>query len=369
MPAQIDMAYFCATPFHVLVALTMAASRKETADMYLFGYTLSIKAYGERLKQCGLFRKVKYVDTATLREKWDKDTQSRLIRIFRRMKSYFHVDEIVKEILIPDTVYNCIAYGFSFIVFRWILFFFQKQGMEIRAIQFDDGAGAYSFGDRNEDVCERSLRDKVFCFLLSGRRERIVVTKALFSPALYRDFHPGTTVEIEQIPRPVKDKKTLDILKFVYGGRDKPLAIPQDIIVFDAVKGNDMDDEGYEHFREIIAVIAEKFGRERIYIKKHPRDPDGFHNARNSLPFEVFCLHGDIGNKVLVSFLSTACLTPWLVFGQTPTVILLHRLICGRVAYKGLSAFFDRMPKVYGQPDKVQIPNTLKELRECLAAL
>lgn len=84
-----------------------------------------------------------------------------------------------------------------------------------------------------------------------------------------------------------------------------------------------------ETYRKLIMEIAEHVGHDRFIVKPHPRgEYDRFeapmHMLEDSCPFELAIANGDIEDKTLISYYSTACVSGSLLFDSKAKVIFLY---------------------------------------------
>ncbi len=91
--------------------------------------------------------------------------------------------------------------------------------------------------------------------------------------------------------------------------------------------------EGYEiNDVEVIEAIADIVGKENIMVKIHPRNPVnrfqklGYKtNINTTIPWEVIVLNQNLGEKILLTFASSAVLNPLRLFGQNTKVYSLYK--------------------------------------------
>lgn len=90
----------------------------------------------------------------------------------------------------------------------------------------------------------------------------------------------------------------------------------------------------------------------KIYIKIHPRTPRNYSIPQN-MPkvksnnlFEA-SLSPDINRTVLITLFSTAAFTPFMFWGYTPKIILLHRIANKSIVSNNLNEFIKQFKVIY----------------------
>lgn len=87
----------------------------------------------------------------------------------------------------------------------------------------------------------------------------------------------------------------------------------------------------FDFDRGVVSLLDQAMPRERYAVKLHPRQkevdiyPEETRVAA-AFPLEAFLLQNDVSDKLLISVNSTALITPYLMFGQSPRLMILHPL-------------------------------------------
>lgn len=176
---------------------------------------------------------------------------------------------------------------------------------------------------------------------------------------------------IYQIPKNIlKNNDTKEFLLNIFGSCDMPsekFVFFEESFAADSRTTNDLD---------LFLEIANIVGKDNIIVKRHPRNPInrfeklGFKvMEQQNIPWEIILLNHDISDKVLISFGSSATLTPFLLYGMCPKAFLLKQLLVGRVPYlenPKMSNFFKKSVTLFNQNvQNLYYPSSIKEL--CLA--
>lgn len=117
---------------------------------------------------------------------------------------------------------------------------------------------------------------------------------------------------------------------------------------------------------ELVNKIAEKVGKENIFVRIHPRNPVnrfkelGYKtNQNSSIPWEILATNIDIKDKVLMTMYSQAIITPDILLGVKCKGILLANLdtnytITNHETYDFMKkAFFDDDREHYAVPENL----------------
>jgi len=132
--------------------------------------------------------------------------------------------------------------------------------------------------------------------------------------------------------------------------------------------------DALEH--RIIDVVAGAAGLDDMIIKVHPIDPgfkkEGVESFYSKLPMESLIYSIDCRSKYFVSSISTAMLTPKLLFDEEPCLIFTYKILDRYIsmfltdsAHK--QRYYDFMEGVMGMyrdPSRCAAPSTLDELRQ-----
>lgn len=132
--------------------------------------------------------------------------------------------------------------------------------------------------------------------------------------------------------------------------------------------GNFDKNEDLENSQQLISTIQMNIKRELI-VKPHPQTKEKWKTEKIKIldikeSFEIYSLNNSCEGKVLISVISTACVTPKIIFGQEPKVILLYKLFTNSELYwNGIDKIFKEIKKSYSNPFDFAIPENIDELR------
>lgn len=125
------------------------------------------------------------------------------------------------------------------------------------------------------------------------------------------------------------------------------------------------DDEYHiQKSNEILKVLDRVIGDD-LYIKPHPRKFEFWKQSKyrilkTNISFEYLYMLNDMRNTVLISVFSTACITPKLLFNETPPVIFLYKLF---PEFGYMDPFFQKFSKLYSNANgQFFMPDSLSDL-------
>jgi len=126
---------------------------------------------------------------------------------------------------------------------------------------------------------------------------------------------------------------------------------------------------------EITDLVAQTAGLSDTIIKVHPIDPfykkDNIETFYTQLPMESLILTMDCGNKYFVSSMSTAMLTPKLLFNEEPYLIFTYKLLddhlkkflCDDALRNRYYQFIEGVIGLYSDKTRCAVPDDMEELR------
>ena len=84
---------------------------------------------------------------------------------------------------------------------------------------------------------------------------------------------------------------------------------------------------------ELLKPYVDKFGKDTLYIKKHPRsrqsafESEGYKILEDrGMPFEILCMNADISKMTFITLGSTAAVTPFLFLKEKYRAYYLYKL-------------------------------------------
>lgn len=357
--------FVCTTPFQIITAINLTRQRKMAADLYVVPQFSGAVDLSESIARMEIFRHVIYVDTEQI-EKY-KRSKNKMVLHLGIAWNYLKISSVVSGFLLEDELYSKIYISSKANIGRLVTLYYIKKGIQFEIIYFDDGESSYD----NEIITTPSNADFYLRRVLFGRKAIKPVSKfLLYSPVMFKELNPGSTVNIEQLPAIQQDYETRKIYNDIFNVQFDDL-IAERVVILDIIKSENLissEDELWNQYK----CIADFFGQENTIIKKHPRDKsrvvDFFNYYRkNGIPFEIILLNQDLTDKVLVTVSSTAITVPKLLFNVEPIVIYLGNMIKTKQGKSGkVLEYYRACKKLYKNPDRFIIPESVDDLKDSL---
>lgn len=364
---MIDSAYFCTTPYQLIASIILAMTNKsQKADLYIVNKFKDSEKIAARIQKIKIFDCVKVIDENRLHR--FLQVRSKFLIHLSMVMDYFRVDRKAKQILISNTHYNKIYISSKAYTPRLVQFYCEKNSIDTEFVLYDDGLGSYI----NDDIINPSRLDRLVRLLAFRRMLGIQSAKRiLYFPELYERFHPEHKKDlISCIPKEeiFNNRSTINMI-FEY--RDE-MSIKEPVIILDDPRVL-LSEKQNSTLEDIYELIIEYYGSENVLFKPHPRDKRPRLNKRKyyertSLPFEVLCMNTDMEEKILVSMMSTAVVTPKLMFNQEPKVILLYKLLDGICSggQEEIENVVNECSALYANPKRFLAPDSIQILKDYL---
>lgn len=369
----IPSAFFAQTPYQMTTAIAMQKMLTGEADIYILPAFKNADQYADNLRTLSIFRFVKVLDKDKILRDHKGKTKFQIHLTVARQ--YLQVDEIAREIFIPDTRYERFYVSSKAFTSRIAAFYYIKHNIDFEMVYFDDGEGSYDFRFR----IEPTRSDAIARRLLIGKR---AITKKgklfLYDPELYFQINGDDQKDsILPISHAFNDKDFRNDISKVFDVQETDL-IAENVIIIDMIKELKYGENEIERINQVYRKIEEYFGTDNIIVKRHPRDKSKYtldcrYYANDSMPFECLCTQMEMNTKVLVGLYSTAFVLPKILLNQEPFVLLLYRLFKRleqtEEARKKQDLFYNACRDRYTAKQKFFIPETKEELDEALSII
>ena len=350
--------FLCTTPLQVLGAIDLVQGLELDADIILFDDFADYVLVGERLKQAGYFANVYVVDFYR-----SLSTHNRfLVRLILFFRMVFG-ECYLRKYLTRDICYDKLFTSSSAVSKMVIVNALSRRNRRMTVSMYDDGIGSYSGNKRTRTGSRLFQRAKSILHWHNpvDHAEELY----LYQPELARDSGQ-TILKMPALPLDETNRTRLDSV-FCTGDPEE-LRIKQRVILFDTFRKNIIPE--VEKLDQIYENISEICGKDNVLLKDHPRSilkssvrVDKFPNK--ALPFEIVYLHQENPeDKILVALNSTAVFTPKMIFKSNPRIMLIYRLVSDDPEIRAKrDALYLNMIKIYGDTDRISIPETVDEMR------
>ena len=350
--------FYCATPFHVIVAVNMMLNeyKDEPADIYVLNYFPQAIEVVEMLKQTGLFQKVVFINLNNYNI-WEKS---------KRLFHSFIPDKDIRDICNKFSYDNFFFLALDFLNIAFIVKAALRKKSNCSFGYAEDGIGSY--------IKDIYVPSKTVSRLLriTGRIKYLKYVDKLyvFAPEFVVANRNFKVIGIQKFDgQSVQLKRICSIL-----WPDMPkLKAVNKILYFQQPLGERTGSDTSMAERQLINHVVSEYGVESITVKIHPRVSDCDICSQDIVlesrtPFEIFALEYNTSKNVLISALSTACFTPFLLLGQYPSLIFTYKILGdGVLSLTGdIEKFMNMFESLYRDKGKLFIPETIEEFNTCL---
>lgn len=352
----------CWTPFQILNAINykMNYAPKEEMDVFVCKKFNSAEEIACRLE------KLPYIHKVYLVENLDYDSLNGIRGKVKILKDLIFPKKTVEKCIGENIKLNKLEYSYilssGYLNFN-ILFnnCFNKRG--VPSYFFDDGIESYL---KTNTVNTYSNVYKVFSKVtgnggvnLKPRKLYVYAPEFVDSKLCYEEILKLPS--ICQLNQSIKSD-----LNYVF---DYSLVEANyNYLIFDQLGTGDFKNNMLVEIQEcVLEGISSIIPSEDLIIKMHPRATkpiygEQYRTFATTAPWEIFLMNMEVGEKVLISLTSTACLTPRMIFDSEPQVIFLYKLF-GIENSEAIEEFIYRVKNGYNEPSKVQIPENIEELK------
>lgn len=360
------VAFFCSTPFQVIVALTIMDDWKARAvgDIYVVNHFRGATELIDRLASTDLFRRAVLVDGAGYKESLEaaRSAKLRKVSILRQAQKglqYFRYQRVVKQYVdLPEEAYDTAFLSYPDLIVQLALKELHDRNMELQIHLFEDGVGGYG-----TEIATASRRKRLFNFVTGyGRVVDAYTELHVFKPELVSG---RTRIPTRKLPVIAENSALVRLLNslFVHAAEGR---ISQRFIVleqpFDFVEG--LNDEVAEIIHQVLPVGD-------TVVKLHPRSSSELYAGMSTYPssetpWEIITLNNDLSGKVLVSIFSSAAMTSNILANQEPQIIFLFDIPNVRTSWKlpdSLREMGEKFRASYSDSSRIHIPQTIQELK------
>lgn len=338
----------CSTSYHVFNILNLCRSTIEPKSTTLllldFGTNFFNQIHVENLRK--IFENVIIISVNRKREYF------KFIRIL--LKGKFSKKEIYKNIFTYATEINSRLYAMQYWHKRYSNIFYFEDGLETydwvmynKAKEKIDTGFKFFYGKRPLELCKALYVYEPECVINNTFHKPIFELQKVKSTTCFNDID----------------------IKSIFSGDITPF--PKKI-VFLAAWFSEI--EKYYSQNDFIQILVDTIGINQCCIKKHPNDKnssiiDNQITVANSGCFEVANLYNDMNSYIFISIISTACLTPKLIYDQEPIIIFLYKIFLDSYdskEWRETDKVIQKIRKQYKNSERIMIPDSLQEYRKCL---
>lgn len=238
-----------------------------------------------------------------------------------------------------------------------------KENRQVRFHRFEDGFASYTKAPVSTitSVLGQKLYRKLFGYDIKKQENELYLFEPSLAEANVADA--GTTgFSLVKIPK-TKERIDLvteqiqDILQFQSRSFDEKFMF--------LGQGTANCTQNPITYRNLILDIAEHVGFDNFVVKPHPRGEhdrfeDHIHVYTDTCPFELAVAAGNLEDKTLISYYSTACVSGKLLFNSDCRIIFTYPLAGD--SFNEKCDYEDYFQKLCGLYDNIHIARTKDEL-------
>lgn len=352
-----NVGFYCATPFHILAAINLKITlyKNNTCDLYVLNHFDDANDLVSRFKELKLFRNVKIINY----------NNRNLFNKLKRVTSILFPSKIIRSIYTQNSYSDFYFFAYDFINISLIIKKYYLQGKNCKFIYGDDGVGSYI---ENIYTPKKSTQ-YLLKFISRYKYLKYINTLAVYNSELvFENSH----FNIEKIPQcNFSNIDFCNLISKLWPGNND-FYNKRKIIYFQQMPFEmEITNNNYTE-NDIFNAIKDANLIDDTTIKPHPRSKNdnistNFYLLNDKRPFEVILQNLDVNNKILISPISTALFSPYLMYGQRPTLIILNTLLGMKIQCTNeISDYFKKFIKITGYEKKIFVPKDINEFKKML---
>lgn len=355
-------ALICDTPLQLFNGLDFVLNNCEESlhntDLYIYHQFRASESYSKRIQRENIFHTVYDV-------KPFKQYSSKVKSKCDTLKKLLMPSKTLKKSIISGDNFESAHYEYIILSFQTSFgICFHKYFSQAQVILIEDGFGSY-FGDILHSYTSRTFQliDRLFF----GNSLQIEPVKSYI-----RNFQLyGSYIDVNMQQLPMKyNEEQLVILQRIFQYQEN-VQYKEHQIVYLTQPITEKDNSDITVEEAVLTRLSDK-----ALIRVHPRqnkdsieaiEKDVYDNL-----WELECINQLNDNNILLGVYSTAQLMPKILMDAEPTIVFLYRLYFKNLEdkkWKDIEAFIERFKKIYRQPEKIFIPNTIEEFNKIMDRL
>ena len=292
--------------------------QNENCDVY---YTENLRDYATKAQESGAFDNAYQITLVKDICSRDSSVKRAIVRIKNALDF-----SLVKKMLPSDPMLYSRVYA---------------SGISLRNYEF-----YYAIKCKNSDV-KLSLYEEGLCeYYTLGLPHSFA--RALFSHLFFHHYYfeecdsvyvyaPGAVkntwnnIAVKRIPGIYENSEIISLINKVFGYEPTELKNAEDKVII--LEQSYYDEKQIKEQEEIIQMLAEVFGKDRIIIKLHPRSEKNkygseYQYVNTKIPLEIIALNENIDrNNVFVSISSSSVLNFKMMLNREPRILLLNKFL------------------------------------------
>lgn len=313
--------FLAMTPAQLMNAVVLAKSSffNQKCDIYI---TPNLSIYLDKLSRCKVFNEIYGYDLV-------KDITNRgnvVSRAIVRIKNALDMNSIKKTLRSDPNKYERIfVSGISLRNYE-VYYAIKSVNKDIRLSLYEEGICEYY------QLMEKNPFKIIFSYIFFHRYYmRDCEDLYVYEPSVVRS--KWDNIIIKQIPRFINNKEILTILNELFSYSTNEMLFDKKVIFLEsAFYSNDLE----ELQLCLIEKTIERFGKDNVIIKMHPRSQLDKYNSdyltmHSSTPLEIMAANLDVEDNIFVSLSSSGVINFKLMLNKEPTIICLNGIYKKRI--------------------------------------
>lgn len=350
--------FFCATPYHIMLALIIKNTTmcNFKTDIIIYNHFSSASQIYKKLLSAEIFTNVYFID----------ENSYGLLGKIKRASHVFWPSKVIKLIAKRKRYSEIIFFSLDFLNIAYIIKEYEKCNVKCEFSYGEDGIGTYV----DKKVYIPSKFVDIILYITNRRHYLDRIRKLYLSePSLLQCNFFSTLKKIET----GAVNKELDYCKKVLWPEAGNLQLNTVIYLQQPFSGI-VNSKVLDLERDICQICFNIFA-DRFLIKLHPRTKY-YSNLSNqiykdNIPFECLISNSMDENHIIISVASTAAFTPLLLYNRRPYLIFIYDLIPDyKLLYrKEFKDFLSRFEETLQYKERIFIPQSKEETVKILLGL
>ena len=345
-------AFFATIPTHFFYIFQMIKQNNiEECDLYYTNVTKDAEEIVGRIEKLNIFKNVYLLPNISIEY---PITVKRCVDIAIKKKA---VSRLLKGKEYRNVYYDVDGWLYNSIIFTGL----NGKKKQFKNIFVENGVNPYITSYDSKEWYLRLFINLNGLVCMDGK---YIDERYVLEPSMIGVNQSGVIKKIEKLNSNDDELKEHLNLIFNYDGELDSFKQNDIIIMEQAPRKEPID------MYSLWQKVGMKINKDRAIIKPHPRQMDselrslGYRTYdRNTIPWELSLLNENMENKTIISTFSTTCITPKLMFGQEPRIIMLYKLMGRDYSFfgEGMLSFVEKVKNSYENREKFFVPESWEE--------
>jgi hypothetical protein len=360
------IAFIVATPLQLFNSLNILYNNHPgmEADFFVMGFAVNLRQYMVHFEQGEKIHAVYYIDKLCSKGKMGV------------IKDYLFPEKAIKEAWngkVYSDLYTTWVGNRSSLIFTKL----RRSNKKMHLHFYEEGIGIYI-----QDICNLwNWKLEIFYKIFGFKRDKPYVEDVLaYRPEIIYK-------EIEQKATPIRvidnnDEQLVSMFNkaFAFDGK---VCYTQKVLYLENCFYKDQADPRFPIFSSLDQVsmlhrLEGIIGKTNLIIRKHPittgtlYEDNGFTiDTLSNIPWELILLNASFNDKILITIMSTAVLSPKMMFNEEPWIIVLAKAYHNEFKNKEpwanelwrpeFEALILQVKAIYSEPSKIIVPTCFKD--------